>query len=110
MAKQSDICARLSVQGEDESAGNEACMIWYCTVCRNPVPEKRAFRGSAYCRDECRRSHRLWRRTRLAAHRCRLCGRARKRLDTWLPEKSDLSPCASGAQAATGYGRELLCE
>jgi hypothetical protein len=74
---QSDICVRLSVQGEHKSADNEARMILYCTICRTPVPEKRASRGSAYCGDECRRAHRLWRRTRLAARRCRLCGRAR---------------------------------
>jgi hypothetical protein len=85
-------------------------MNLFCVICCARVPEKRAARGSVYCSNACRHKYRVWRRAWQAERHCRLCGRRLRRPvsapnnvslapDTRRAEKTEISPCALGAQA-----------
>jgi hypothetical protein len=45
-------------------------------LCLGNIPERRAWRGSHFCSNECHREYRRQRRSWRATRSCRLCGRA----------------------------------
>jgi hypothetical protein len=50
-------------------------MTVYCCICKSPISEKRANRGSHFCSEPCHEAYRKQRRDWRASKSCRLCGR-----------------------------------
>jgi 5-methylcytosine-specific restriction endonuclease McrA len=49
-------------------------MTIFCVMCRKPIPEVRAIRGSYTCEQACHNEYRKQRRAEIAKRSCRLCG------------------------------------
>jgi hypothetical protein len=70
----------------------------YCCVCKSPVLEKRANRGSHFCSEQCHEQYRRARRDWRAAKACRLCGRSPARLKRKTVKQQALPTEHTGAQ------------
>lgn len=49
-------------------------MTTYCVMCRELIPEARAYRGSHFCSNDCHKSYRKQRRAWRSQKVCRFCG------------------------------------